>query len=229
MKNIAFISLGPESHKNAKYLVKSIKKYCKDYKIIQISRKVDPRIPEVDYKIEYNFKSNKLMIDKLKILSEVFKKFGTLFFLDSDMLITKNLNEAYKLLKINDLIYTSRKSNFKISNQFQNIEFPEFTNKTVNDVMPYNAGFIGINSYSAIKFIEKTCYNLPERFHFWYGDQYAQKIAYDSKRFKINIFDYRYNNSIKDLDSVSEDIYVYHFKGRFKDLIQPFYEKYIKN
>ncbi len=227
MKNIAFISLGLESHQNAEYLVKSANKYCADFKIIQISRKIDQKINGVDHKFEYDFKGNSLMVDKLKILSLVFNEFGSLFFLDSDMMITKSLDGISEQLNNYDLIFTSRKSNFNISDTFQNIKFPEFTNKTINDVMPFNAGFIGINSFSAIKYIEETCYKLPKRFHFWYGDQYSQKITYDSKQFNILVEDYKYNNAIKRLDQFDKNIFVYHFKGRFKSLMKSFYDSYI--
>ena len=227
MKNIVFISLGLESHKNAKYLVNSIKKYCSDFKIIQISRKVDEKIDGVHHKIEFDFKGDSLMIDKLNILSGIFEKFGSLFFLDSDMMVTKSLENIAVKLEGCDLIFTSRKTNFNISDTFQNVKFPEFTDKTINDVMPFNAGFIGINSLSAIKYIKDVCSKLPKRFHFWYGDQYAQKITYDSNQFNILIENYKYNNTIKRLDQFDDKVYVYHFKGRFKNLMKPFYETYI--
>ena len=227
MKNIAFISLGDESHANAKYLVKSIRKKCDNFKIVQISRNIDPKIKDVDDKVEYEFRGDNLMVSKLASLSLVFKKYGPTLFLDSDMLVCKNLEGVFNDLLENDLIYTSRKTNFGVSDKFQNVTFPEFTNKTINDVMPFNAGFIGINSLGAIDHLKQTCINLPKRFHFWYGDQYAQKIVYDEKIFKILVKDYKYNNSIKNLDNFSNDIHVYHFKGRFKNLIEPFYEKYI--
>ena len=228
IKHIAFISLGPESHQNATYLVKSIRKTCKNFEIIQISRKVDPKINGVDHKVEHNFKGNSLMKDKLEILTQIFTKFGAFLFLDSDMMVTKNLENIFDLLNNCDLIFTKKKSNFKLNDQFQNIKFPEFTNKTVNEVMPFNAGFIGINSLPAIKYIEKICLNLPERFHFWYGDQYSQKIIHDSNKFKILIEDYKYNNSLKSLDQYDDKVYIYHFKGRFKNLMKPFYDKFIE-
>ena len=227
MGNIAFISLGSESHKNAEYLVKSVKKNCKNFKIIQISRDVDPRINETDYKFNYKFKSNTLMIDKLRVLRSVYEKIGSLFFLDSDMMVAKNLDILFNKFRDYDLVFTKRKSNFKINDNFQNIQFPEFTNKNINDVMPYNAGFIGINSLKAIKYLENVCLKLPNRFHFWYGDQYAQKITYDSNKFNILIEDYKYNNTIKNLNQYNKEIYVYHFKGRFKNLMKPFYNKHI--
>jgi len=135
VKNIVFISLGLESHKNAKYLVNSIKKYCSDFKIIQISRKVDQKIDGVHHKIEFDFKGDSLMIDKLNILSGIFEKFGSLFFLDSDMMVTKSLENIAVKLENCDLIFTSRKTNFNISDTFQNVKFPEFTDKTINDVI----------------------------------------------------------------------------------------------
>ena len=227
MKNIAFISLGSDSHKNAEYLVKSVRKKCADFQIIQISRNIDPRIEDIDHKIEHDFNGNTLMKDKLNILISVYEKFGSFLFLDSDMMVNKSLNTLFSDLKNYDLIFTSRRSNFKISDTFLNVSFPEFTNKTVNEVMPFNAGFIAINSLNAIEYIAEKCLNLPSRFHFWYGDQYAQKITYDSKKFKILIKDYKYNYSIKNLDQYDENIYVYHFKGRFKNLMKPFYNKFL--
>ena len=229
MKNITFISLGNESHQNAEFLVKSIKKFCGNFNIIQISRIIDKKINGVDHKFEYEFKGNRLMIDKLRVLNLVFREFGSLFFLDSDMMLAKNLDDLSEQLKSYDLIFTSRKSNFNITDTFQNVRFPEFTNKTINDVMPFNAGFIGINSATAIKYIEEVCSKLPQRFHFWYGDQYAQKVTYDSKKFKILVKDYKYNNTIKKLDQFEDNVYVYHFKGRFKNLMQPFYDYYVDN
>ena len=229
IKNIAFISLGPESNLNAKYLVKSVKKNCKSVKIIQISRSIDPKINGVDHKLEYNFNGNTLMIDKLKILSSVLKKFGSFIFLDSDMMVLKSLDDIFNQLNNHDLIFTSRKSNFSISDNFLNIHFPEFTDKTIKDVMPYNAGFIGVNSLKAIKYLETICLNLPKRFHFWYGDQYSQKLVYDSEKFNILVEDYKYNNSIKSLEQFDESVFIYHFKGRFKNLMEAFYKKYIND
>ena len=227
MNNIAFISLGSDSHANAEFLVNSIKIKCKNFKIIQISRKIDKQIKDTDFKLEYDFKGSSLMIDKLKTLSLVFEKFGSFLFLDSDMIVAKSLNSISDQLKNYDLVFTSRKKNFTINDHFQNIKFPEFTNKTANEVMPFNAGFIGVNSFAAIKYVEETCLKLPQRFHFWYGDQFSQKIVYESKKFKILNKDYKYNYSVKNINQFDEDVYVYHFKGRFKNLMKPFFKKYL--
>ena len=82
------------------------------------------------------------------------------------MMVNKSLNNIVNDLKNYDLVFTSRRSNFKISDNFQNVNFPEFTNKTVNEVMPFNAGFMGINSLNAIDYVAAECLNLPSRFHF---------------------------------------------------------------
>ena len=47
------------------------------------------------------------------------------------MMVNKSLNNIVND-KNYDLVFTSRRSNFKISDNFQNVNFPEFTNKTVN-------------------------------------------------------------------------------------------------
>ena len=64
-----------------------------------------------------------------------------------------------------DLIFTERRKDFYIKDTFKNIKFPEFTNKKANEVMPFNAGFIGINNINSAKKLLNTCLNLQKRFH----------------------------------------------------------------
>ena len=44
--------------------------------------------------------------------------------------------------------------------------------------------------------------------------------------FKILVLDSNYNYNVKDISNYDKKICVYHFKGRFKKLINPFYDKY---
>ena len=115
-----------------------------------------------------------------------------------------------------------------MNDTFANTKYPEFTNKTTNDVMPFNAGFIGSNNTTSLKKLLKICLNLPQRFHYWYGDQVAQKKIFDTKEFKILVLDSKYNYMIEDVTEFDQNIYVYHFKGRYKELMEPFYQKFFE-
>ena len=234
MKNIAFVSLGKQSYECASILVKSIKKNNSNCRIIQISTEKDRDVIGVNEKLVFDFKLATLMLSRLESQIKVIEHYGPTIFLDSDMLVNKDLNEVFNLLKKNDLIITERKKNYNLNDTIFiyghniSIKFPEFSNKTINEVMPYNGGFIGASNISALKKLLQIYSALPPRFHCWYGDQVALKTIYDSKEFKILVLDSNYNCSVKDLSNYDKNIFVYHFKGRFKKVIRPFYDKYFK-
>ena len=228
MKNIAFVSIGDESHNCADLLVKSIKKTNSNCRIIQISNKEDRNISDIDEKIIFDFKSATFMFNRLESQIAVLEKFGPTIFLDTDMLVNKDLSAIFDRLLNNDIVFTQRKNNYYINDTFQNIKFPEFTNKTANEVMPFNGGFLGVSNIAVQKKLLQIYSELPSRFHYWYGDQVALKKIYDTEEFKISVLDSNYNYNVKDISSYDKNICIYHFKGRFKKLINPFYEKYIR-
>ena len=234
MKNIAFVSLGNQSKECADILVKSIRKNNSNCRIIQISTEKDRNVIGTDEKLIFDFKSATFMLNRLESQIVIVEKYGPTVFLDSDMLVNKDLNEVFNLLKKNDLIITERKNNFSVLDTFfikehgASIKFPEFTNKTINEVMPYNGGFIGAGNTSVLKKLLQLYSDLPSKFHFWFGDQVALKKIYDAKEFKILVLDSNYNYSVKDISNYDKNICVFHFKGEFKKLINPFYDKYFK-
>ncbi len=240
MKNIAFVSLGNESKECADILVKSIKKNNSNCRIIQVSTEKDRNVIGVDEKLIFDFKPNTFMMNRLESQIIVVKQYGPTVFLDSDMLVNKDLNEVFNLLKKNDLIITERKNNFYIPDTITysstdfikkrsiSIQYPEFTNKTINEVMPYNGGFIGASNIPVLKKLLQIYLDLPSKFYIWFGDQVALKKIYDAKEFKISVLGSNYNHNVKDISNYDKNICVYHFKGRFKKLINPFYDKYFK-
>ena len=205
MNNIAFISIGKQSYESADILVKSIKKSNPNCRSIQISTKKDKDVIGVDEKLIFDFKLATLMVNRFESQIKIIEKYGPTIFLDSDMLVNKNLNVVFNLLKETDLIVTERKKNFYLKDTFFiyehdiSIKFPEFTNKTINEVMPYNAGFMGVSSISVPKKLLKICLELPASFHYWYGDQVSLKKLYDTNKFKISLLDSNYNYSVRDI------------------------------
>jgi hypothetical protein len=234
VKNIAFVSIGDESHNCADLLVKSIKKNNSDCQIIQVSTKKDKDVIGVDEKLIFDFKLATFMFNRLESQIVVLEKYGPTLFLDSDMLVNKDLNEVFNLLEKKDLIITERINKFYINNTFFikehdiSVKYPEFTNKAINEVMPYNGGFIAASNISVLKKLLQIYSELPSKFHFWFGDQVALKKIYDAKEFKISVLGSNYNHNVKDISNYDKNICVYHFKGGFKKLINPFYEKYIR-
>ena len=81
---------------------------------------------------------------------------------------------------------------------FSNIKYPEFTNKTSNEVMPFNGGFLGSNNVTSFNKLLQIYLELPKKFHYWFGDQVALKKIYDTEEFKIAVLDSNYNYNVKD-------------------------------
>lgn len=228
MKNIAFVSLGKESHFCANLLIKSIKKYNEIIKIIQISNQKEEKLQNVDFKLEHEFQPSTFMINRLESQIKTVENFGSTIFLDSDMLVNCNLNYLEDKFSKNDLIFTKRPNDFYINDKFNNIHYPEFTNKTVNEVMPFNGGFLVVNNLLAIKELLEIYKSLPDRFKYWYGDQVAQNKIFNLQKYKISVLDHKYNFNVKNINQFDKNICIFHFKGRFKVLIEPFFEKYFK-
>ena len=228
MKNIAFVSLGKESHFCANLLIKSIKKYNEIIKIIQISNQKEEKLQNVDFKLEHEFQPSTFMINRLESQIKTVENFGSTIFLDSDMLVNCNLNNLEDKFSKNDLIFTKRPNDFYINDKFNNIHYPEFTNKTVNEVMPFNGGFLVVNNLLAIKELLEIYKSLPDRFKYWYGDQVAQNKIFNLQKYKISVLDHKYNFNVKNINQFDKNICIFHFKGRFKVLIEPFFEKYFK-
>ena len=232
MKNIAFVSLGNQSNECANLLVKSIKKTNSDCQIIQISSKKDKNVIGADEKFIFDFKFATVMLNRLESQIKIVEKYGPTIFLDSDMLVSNNLKEAFNLLNKNDLIFTERKKNHYLQDTFNkygiSIKFPEFTNKRINEVMPFNGGFFGANNVLVLNELLQIYLELPSQFHYWFGDQIALKKIYDTKEFKISILDSNYNYNVENISNYDKKVCVYHFKGASKKLINPFYDKYFK-
>ncbi len=228
MKNIAFVSIGKESHNCANLLIKSIKKYNKIDKIIQISNEEDDKLQNVDFKVDFKFKTSTFMINRLESQIKTVENYGATIFLDSDMLVNCNLKDLEDHLSNNDLIFTKRPNNFYINDRFNNIHYPEFTNKTAYEVMPFNGGFLAVNNLQAIKELLEIYKNLPTRFKYWYGDQVSQNKIFNLQKYKIVVLDNKYNFNVKNINQFDKNICIFHFKGRFKILIKPFFEKYLE-
>ncbi len=168
------------------YFVKSIsKKFCKKYKIIQVSDKKTNKIDGVDVYIKDDLPAD-IMTARLKAYSLVETKNKNTIFCDADSLMISELYfddfvEGYHLMK--------RKRNSLI-NHLHPEYFPEFKNKYFMDLMPFLFGAIIISKKeNFFVHLYNICTNLPARFHRWYGDQISLHIFYLDNKSKFLFFD----------------------------------------
>mgnify|MGYP000863195986 CR=1 FL=1 len=228
IKNFAFFWIGPNISIPT-FLVNSIvKTYSSDVNIYFLTDKKTPYISGVTTTIRSNL-SKDIMIARLQAYSKL-KINEQVFFLDADSLV---INQVDMLPSKEAFIIFRRKKEKKIINNMYPEWYPEFKNKTLDEMMPFLFGAIVTNSnhsYKVFLLLLEVAKKLPKRFHRWYGDQYSLKIATENNliQYKENNFD-EYINIIKnenDLINPSKNILT--FKGpNSKIFIKTAYEKYV--
>ena len=231
MDQIVFFWVG-NSIEIPSYLVKTARLiYKNEVKVIQLSDHSTEKIQEID-KINIIKITNNMMVDRVNAYSTVKTKNNRTLFLDADSLCLNkiNFNEYKKAIYL-----TKRKTNFLIN--YNNPEhYPEFINKRFCDVMPYLFGSILIiNKENFFNKLLSILKKLPDRFHRWYGDQYALKIIYDQDDIKFNFINREFLY-IVELDGVTkkinlelnEDIKILTFKGPTKKYIKTIFKKLTK-
>ena len=217
--NFVFIAVG-KMIPLGRTLTYSLKLQHPNANIIQISDKNDPVIKDINHKIDFNFYKNSFMINKLESIFLAFKKFGPIIFLDVDMFVLKDLSDIWKILLSSDVLLTEHKKNFPLRGRIHGQDYKELENKMLLDVMPYNAGLIGINNTEFIEMIITDTKNLEKKYHFWYGDQISIKNIINKNIFNLNILDANiYNYAPQNEDDFSDKISILHFRGRKKKLM----------
>ena len=191
MDQIVFYWMG-EKIDIPRFLVDSIKLSQKgNIKIIQISDEETEKIMGVDKIIRINVSKKtgrpvKWVTDRLTGYSLVETKENNTLFLDADSLVIKNL----KLNQFSSGIYLSKRKKNNLINYKSPLFYPEFYKKTLMEVMPFLFYAILINkSENIFNNLLNLLYDLPERFHIWYGDQYCLKKFYDKNKINFKFFE----------------------------------------
>ena len=229
IRNYAFFWIGLDV-KIPQFLVNSIKhSYNDDVNIYFLTDKKTPDINGVTHTIRKKLSDN-IMIARLESYGNLNIN-KQLMFLDADSLV---LRKFEGLTTDEPLILFRRKKEGHIINHKYPELYPEFENKTFDLMMPFLFGAIISNkNESSNIFYEllEIAKNLPERFHRWYGDQYALKIAVDKKLFKFIEYEFtdfidivRYENDLKRIDKP-----IITFKGPKSKLLIEIIYKYLTN
>lgn len=229
IKNFAFFWVG-EDIKIPSYLTKSINYSYKDN--VNIFMLTDKKTPYVDgvTKTIRSLLPKEIMLARLKAYSEL-RIDDQVIFLDADSLVLKK----FKKFSVNkSLILFRREKNGLIINHNYPEHYPEFIGRTLEEMMPFLFGAIvttGKKSFQNFLTILEHCKSLPDRFHRWYGDQYALKLVLEKNLIQFaeeNFSDYiDIISTESDLNDLNKNIVT--FKGpRSKHLIHEVFNKEIK-
>ena len=140
-----------------------------------------------------------IMLARLKAYSKL-KIDEPVIFLDADSMV---LNKFPKIQSNKSLIiFRRKKEGLVIKSKYPEM-YPEFYKKTFDEMMPFLFGAIvttNKNSFRNFILMFEILKDLPERFHRWYGDQYALKIITDK-----NLIDYDEKEFSEYIDIISEE------------------------
>ena len=185
--SIVFFWIGKEI-KIPQVLVHSVRLVMGDeINVIQLTNNETDEVEGVN-KVERFDLSNQIMIARLEAYSQYLPETENTFFCDADSIFINK----FKLPENNSkkIFLSPRQEDFNISHTFPEY-YEEFIGKTANEVMPFLFGAILAigNQQKIFKEILNIAQNLPDRFHRWYGDQYALKKYIDKGFYEFGRLD----------------------------------------
>lgn len=224
--SIAFFWIG-EKVEIPQVLVNSIRLVMgNEINVIQLTNKSTNEVEGVNEVRRFDL-SNQIMVARLEAYSQYVPQTENTFFCDADSIFINKLKLPES--NSNKIFLSPRKHDFKINNTYPEF-YEEFVGKTANEVMPFLFCAIATQGNQQIFFetLLETCKKLPERFHRWYGDQYALFLETRDKldNFKLlepNIYQHEIKESL--MYSYLEKAYnkgvqMLHFKGPHSKILQ---------
>jgi hypothetical protein len=166
-------------------LVRSIRKEMPRARIIQCSDKNTPRIDGVSELFNVEGDVNNLMTLRLKAFSTLGLD-EVAVYLDMDMVLLRPLDAGFLLGKA-DAVVCERSFNREVmfNPTFRDRDWSMYKDKTLYEAHPYVACFtITKNVRFWLKAYELLL-EMPDNFHYWFGDQEAIKTIVRSNLFQI--------------------------------------------
>ncbi len=213
LDRIAFFWIGSETL-IPELFVKSIRLvYGDNVEIFQLTNTVTSSVKGVSKVFRYELPED-LMMARLTAYDNFILKKGTIFY-DADSLCLRklslrNFDEGLYIVKRTENMVLSSKINFTnyISSKKTVMNFPEFHNKYIKEVMPYMAGCVFINEETDFfKKSKKILEELPKRFHIWFGDQYAFSSLLKDNKTSYKLLDDKAYLSVIDNNFNQDDIF----------------------
>jgi len=169
--SIVFLWVG-NNIKIPKVLVSSIRLVMGDEaNVVQLTNYNTEEVEGVNSVKRYNL-SNQIMLARLEAYSQYIPETENTFFCDADSIFINKFKFPENIDK--NIFLSPREQDFLMNPDYPE-HYEEFVGKRAKEVMPYLFGAIAVkkNQQTFFEEILKICLKLPERFHRWYGDQYA--------------------------------------------------------
>jgi len=184
MCTIAFYWVG-ENIEIPHRLVTSIRlSMGKSQEVIQLTDQKTPAVPGVTNVQRFDV-SPYILVGRLEAYAQVKAISDTVFFCDADSLFVNPIEIDFSN---QDLLLAGRNIDGIINHNHPE-HYPEFIGKKLSEAMPFITGAIAMKGdrndlFRSLLEIYET---LPERFHRWYGDQYALGLMTNSNDLRYGL------------------------------------------
>ena len=219
-------------------LVNSIKISNPKSEIYQITDNESPEVEKLDGCFRFNGNKKNIMKFRMETYASInIKKNESAIFLDTDMLVVREINEK-NLFKEKDIVFCERQFDceYPVNVNYNDLNMLEFKNIKMGEAWPYLGCFLAIRNKNPIYRMNEIYNILDEKYKRWYGDQtvlktfaskFPNKITFVGENEYACVPKALFANKNK---SASKDVYILHFKGKTsKNIMVKSYNHLLKN
>mgnify|MGYP006169294535 CR=1 FL=1 len=228
MVNFAFTHFGKDYNIMGKMLTHSIKQIYPQCTVVDVSNEGQTSIDNTDFSENFNFSKSNFMYDDVKCKKYIQEKYGPTIFLDSDMILLKNIDEFININEYDFSATIRQKKNMikKLNYDSHKDRFPKLINKTLGETMPYNSGVYFSKNIETLKYMLGSFKDMEKEYLEWYGNQIALYQMIKSNIFKVKIYEDKiYNYTPSNINEDFSKKKIFHFKGSKRFLYIPFFKK----
>jgi hypothetical protein len=208
----AFLHVGDDLSLPA-ILVASLRKVMPMTRVVQLSDTATAAVPGVDEVMRRPWDGERLMTFRLEHYAALPESAWLL--LDTDMVVQADISVVFELDRAFDVAMHRRESTIVRPPAWD--EFPELLGQDLATFMPYNTGVIFCRNARFWTVARDRLAGLEPRYHRWFGDQVAVRMAVETGAFRVldlhPAFNYTPNAETDDVGRA----YVVHYKGIRKD------------
>jgi hypothetical protein len=208
----AFLHVGDDLSLPA-ILVASLRKAMPATPVVQLSDTRTAAVPGVDRVLRRDWNGAALMtfrMDHYAALPE-----GAWLLLDTDMVVQADVSVVFELDRAFDVAMHRRERTIVRPPAWD--EFPELLGQDLAAFMPYNTGVVFSRTARFWTVARESLERLEPRYHRWFGDQVAVRMAVETGAFRVLDLHPAFNYTPSSEDDDISRAYVVHYKGVRKD------------
>ena len=195
--------------------VKSVYTFFPNARLIQVSDLKTPKVKNVKEVFRFDGDPSKIMEFRINANQELDLKEPAIY-IDSDMVLLKKFNEENFIInKKNVLLKRTFNNDFIMKENFKNIEFKEFKNRTLGEIFPFLACFIKSNSSDFWLQMKNELNLIDSKYLYWYGDQVALKNLVKKSFENFDFVDEKLFACPPEYLDKKKFPFIVHFKGNF--------------